>query len=416
MKEPAAPRALPGGLGPLLQRIVAACAVSGIYGAPCGGEPRVWQVPLVAGGAAVTGDAGATASWPLLGKDCSDLCGNPRTDRCRFWVDPNQARETSSLVIRCQSDLESPMAPESSYGGTTCSWRYGTPSATECRVDWDGDGHAVADWTVMRPGGGSWGLAGAACTSLCEGTPVASCQIQLAPDGGKSVTCAEPAPGSGRRPRGLRAPPVRHAPSVGDYFASVAWLEAASVDAFEILAFELGAHRAPARLVRGARRSARDERRHARTMAALARRHGGEPLAPVVERRAPRSLEAIARENAVEGCVRETFGALVATWQAREAGDAHVRAAMERIAEDETRHATLAWGVAEWLDGQLDAAARRRVHAAKRRAVLALRRSAADPPADVQRVAGVPGPRIAAALLDSLGKALWSSAKRRMPS
>ena len=52
-----------------------------------------------------------------------------------------------------------------------------------------------------------------------------------------------------------------------------------------------------------------------------------------------RELEAIAIENAVEGCVRESFGALLATWQAKTAGDARVRAAMKRIARDETRHA-----------------------------------------------------------------------------
>ena len=53
-------------------------------------------------------------------------------------------------------------------------------------------------------------------------------------------------------------------------------------------------------------------------------------------------------ENAREGCVRETFGALIAMHQAERAGDPIIRRAMRRIAEEETRHAELAWEVASW--------------------------------------------------------------------
>ncbi len=65
-------------------------------------------------------------------------------------------------------------------------------------------------------------------------------------------------------------------------------------------------------------------------------------------RPALRSLEALAVENAVEGCVRETMGALFAMHQAASAADPHVRATMVSIAPDETRHAALGWAVAEW--------------------------------------------------------------------
>jgi hypothetical protein len=40
-------------------------------------------------------------------------------------------------------------------------------------------------------------------------------------------------------------------------------------------------------------------------------------------------------DNAVEGCVRETFGAAVGLWQAKQAGDAKVAKAMRQIAPDE---------------------------------------------------------------------------------
>ena len=93
-------------------------------------------------------------------------------------------------------------------------------------------------------------------------------------------------------------------------------------------------------------------------MAALARRAGATVPAPRMKKVAPRLLEEIARENAVEGCVNETFSAAIAAVQAACARDDRVRAAMRRIATDEMRHAELAWSVAGWIDTRLDAAAR----------------------------------------------------------
>src|SRR6185295_13249702 len=123
-----------------------------------------------------------------------------------------------------------------------------------------------------------------------------------------------------------------------------------SIHAFRRLARELRAHGAPSDLVNAARACARDEARHARTMARLARAHGATIDRVHVEDVGTRDLEAIARENAVEGCVGETYGALLAIWQAEHAADADVRAAMREIAPDEMRHAALAWAVATWAD------------------------------------------------------------------
>jgi len=129
----------------------------------------------------------------------------------------------------------------------------------------------------------------------------------------------------------------------------MAYLEAASVDAFEGMTRELVAHGAPARLRAGARRAARDEVRHARVTRNLAERAGG-TVSPVrLQASRVRSLEEMAIENAVEGCVRETFSAAVAMIQAERATDMKVRHAMKRIARDETRHAELSWAVAQWL-------------------------------------------------------------------
>src|SRR5207247_1515181 len=67
------------------------------------------------------------------------------------------------------------------------------------------------------------------------------------------------------------------------------------------------------------------------------------------------TLAELARDNAVEGMVGETFGALVATCQARAAASPVVRAVFARIARDEARHAALAHRLAPWLAGRLSA-------------------------------------------------------------
>ena len=193
-------------------------------------------------------------------------------------------------------------------------------------------------------------------------------------------------------------------PSVGDCLARAAMLEAASVDAFDVLARELLHHRAPADLAAEARRAAADEVRHARMMDRLARRHGRRAKpAPRLSHRAPRSLVAIAIENAQEGCVRETFGAALATWQGENATDLAVRAAMRRIARDECRHAELAWKIAAWANARLTARERARVAAAHRAALAAFERDlAVESDRDVNGVLGLPAPDRARALFASL--------------
>jgi hypothetical protein len=95
--------------------------------------------------------------------------------------------------------------------------------------------------------------------------------------------------------------------------------------------------------------------------------------------------------------------------QSRDAQDAGVRRAMQRIAKDEARHAKLAWAVAEWIDGQLDAAARRRVRRAREKAIEQLRREATalTEVALTERL-GMPSAAQASAMLDALGGSLWS--------
>lgn len=212
----------------------------------------------------------------------------------------------------------------------------------------------------------------------------------------------------GRRPNGLVSSGVSDCDeALGRFFAEAAHLEAASVPAFEQLRVELELHGAPLALRDLARRSALEEVQHTATTSALARRFGAEPLAPTVEPRAPRTLFELALDNATEGCVRETFGALVASHQATAAGDEAVRAALATIAEDETRHAELSWAIDAWARAQLSAEERARLDLAQRTALAALRRQLEQPvtPALVTG-AGLPDSAHAVAMLDAFEQEL----------
>jgi hypothetical protein len=177
----------------------------------------------------------------------------------------------------------------------------------------------------------------------------------------------------GRRTTGIDDPVRRSDATLGDIFAGRAYLEEVSVHAFARLERELAAHGAPAALLSEARRARRDEVRHTAMTARLARRFGGIPRSPQAPGPTPaRPLREIALENAVEGCVRETYGAVIGLIEARRSSDAGVRRAMERIGADECRHAELAWAVARWILPRLEETDRQAVQEATRAAVDAL--------------------------------------------
>jgi rubrerythrin len=192
--------------------------------------------------------------------------------------------------------------------------------------------------------------------------------------GALTFECLECIGGGGRRPVGLRRRrPSPASDAISAYFARMAHDEAASVHAFVRMQDELSRFCAPSGLVRAAERAACDERRHARMMDRRARASATPAAVARVARATPRSLEAVARENAVEGCVHETFGALLLRWQASHAGDLSLRRLFARVAIDETRHAALSWEVARWAERHLDARARARVRGARSRALRTLR-------------------------------------------
>jgi hypothetical protein len=210
----------------------------------------------------------------------------------------------------------------------------------------------------------------------------------------------------GRRPHGLSLARVpSHCEPLGRFLAEAAQLEAASVLAFERLGLQLQQLGAAEPLVSATRRSADDERRHAWLTAALARSYGGAVFAPNVPASGSRPTAlAVALENATEGCVRETFGALVAWHQAALARDERVAEVMGSIAADETRHAELSWSIAAWLEPQLTSSERAMVFAARETAVRELEREIAGDsmPETAREVLGLPPASLQTTLLDRM--------------
>ena len=132
-----------------------------------------------------------------------------------------------------------------------------------------------------------------------------------------------------------------------------ALLEHASVASFSRLSLALLAAGAPADLVAGAHGAALDEVRHARRCFALASAYAGEEIAPgpfplEAEARAGAGLVELAVSTVREGCVGETVAAVTAAEQQAGALDPAVRAVLAEIAEDEARHAELAWRIVAW--------------------------------------------------------------------
>lgn len=256
------------------------------------------------------------------------------------------------------------------------------------------DGGWVIDYSVVAGRGGEFACGAWGCTSgTCRPFQDAGAWLLQC-----SVSC------TGRRPQGMAGSGPKPGTPVAVYLAEMARLEAASVHAFRHLKRELVAHGAPRALVRAAERAARDEIRHARMAAALTRRYGSAPAPQEMKALPIRSLEAMAIENAVEGCVRETLGALIATWQAACAKDPVIRSALTRIARDETRHAALAFRIDGWVKGRLDAGAIARVEHARRLAWRNLIERSGDTTWDADGRLGLPTRRQFRALAEHLSR------------
>lgn len=222
-------------------------------------------------------------------------------------------------------------------------------------------------WVAMPPSGDGAAAFAIDCEHACGST--VGCVRAVKPDGTPGIECGIEEGyrqcGMGRRPMGLCPPrrdrraaasPLRRRASEARMLAEFAMLEGASVGAFRALGANLERLGAPAELADRARGAAVEEARHARTMTGLARRAGARSRPIRVTDPAPPTLLELAIDNAVEGCVLETFGALLTTHQARVASDRRFREAIAIIAEEETSHAALARDVDAWVRTRLSEA------------------------------------------------------------
>lgn len=139
-------------------------------------------------------------------------------------------------------------------------------------------------------------------------------------------------------------------------------MEHASVAAFARFALQLLSLGAPADLLGATHEAMADELRHARTAFALASAYAGCAVGPgplaidgalelggSSETEAASLSSAVVRTTIREGCVGETVAALEAAEAAAATRDATVRDVLASIAEDETRHALLAWRFVRWF-------------------------------------------------------------------
>ena len=221
--------------------------------------------------------------------------------------------------------------------------------------------------------------------------------------GATGVNCPVP----GRRPEGLVACGDLDGDPVRAWLARAAHMEAAAVHAFDTLASELAAFGAPDERVAAARASREDEVRHAAVMRAWCGREGADVSPVQVAPARVRSREEFALENAVEGCVHETWAAMEALLQSRALRDPERAAEMATIAEDEIRHAVLAWQVAAWIEPQLDDGARARVGAARTQARARLGAQLGHgPDAALVETLGIPTARVAEKVWTDLVRAL----------
>lgn len=257
--------------------------------------------------------------------------------------------------------------------------------------------YSIQTWEVELSGAEArevWPLADDACFEVCDAGPLATGVPTCVPEPGWSPSMSTAAMRGddddddddltiacsvevvfdgcigGRRSAALCSDgAIGRGSDVAQWLAAMAHEEAASVASFVRLGRRLHELRAPADLVARCRAAAIDEARHARIMRRWARAHGVEPARPRHDDAGVASLETLAIENAIEGCVHESWAALELAWIARREAGTAKGPALAGIASDELGHAELAWAIDEWLRTQLEADACARVDAARTKAM-----------------------------------------------
>lgn len=140
--------------------------------------------------------------------------------------------------------------------------------------------------------------------------------------------------------------------ALADGWNQLGIMEHASVAAFARFTLQLLGFGAPHALIAESNRAIADETRHAELCFGLAASFGSTTAGPgpldsqgALERR---TLRDVVLDTFLEGCIGETVAALEATEALAHVQLASVRPVLEQIAQDEARHAALAWRFVVW--------------------------------------------------------------------
>lgn len=218
--------------------------------------------------------------------------------------------------------------------GWDCLQCSGFPEYVACEPTQIGDDRCCA-WTVIQPG------------QSCPGRPfIVEGAARVPTVVGRADWAAD------------LAPNLEHPTHVLEVLAA-AWgregcHEAASVASFSRFILQLVALGAPPQLIVQAQSAIADEVEHARAFFGLARAYGGVPVGPselpidgaLTDASDP---VAIAVTLAEEGCIAETISAMQLAVAAARTRDRVLRSLLTDIAEQELRHAELAWTALGWM-------------------------------------------------------------------
>ena len=341
------------------------------------------------------------------GSGCIFFCGDSKTEKAVNVADWNVDMARYDGIVDASnnsSNNSSETGTDSDSGGYT-----GTGGYTYSSTPWDErDDASRCRFACAYASGNLRPYAG----DIYQSMTIETCELSIpTADGDGTLSCTATVINKsvcigGRRPLGWAAStgPITCAQQ---QLEGMAVMERVSVTAFIELAAQLEARGAPADLIARCRAAATDEARHVELLVELG---AGAPASAPEPAPVTTSLLDIALHNATEGCVTETWAALLVRHQSEHASDPAARHAFAQIAADEARHAQLAWDLHDWLCLQLDAAQVARVEAARSQALAQLGSTALEQamavPAEVRQTLGLPDPRAAAALASEFDRRL----------
>lgn len=247
-------------------------------------------------------------------------------------------------------------------------------SDEEVAAGWDANGCMKHEWIATgccnpaelpgEPQGD-----GSCCYVACEG---ACCGRPFIVDGAAIVADVVPStswlvPSSASEVRSVNVELDADARRLlGQAWLEDAKMEHASIASFAQFSLDLLRLGAPPELVRDSHLAGLDEIEHARLAFSVAEQLSGHAMGPDVLPLGVLNVHSVQEAIAaaiIEGCIGETLASAVLSQQAQLCTDPQITRHLTRIAEDEMRHAELAWRFVAWSIERYGSVARATVEA-----------------------------------------------------